>query len=530
MQDLFRFIITELRGSWRYRWHALIAAWAFCLMGWIFVLRMPDVYEAHAQVFVDAESRLAEVMGQVGVAPGVGSQVFVVRQAMLGRPQLEYVASHTGLDQRATNEEELEALFFNLRENIGVATGRTGDSRNLYTISYRDSNRGMALAIVQTLLDTFVKDVLELNDQGSEEATGYLEDQLAHYSGLLSEAERRLAAFKKENVGLLPGESGGVFERLQVEMTSLKATQSDLEVEIDRQSELRRQLTSETPFVPGGGVGSAGATILGSPTEEAIKQLETQRSQLLLAYTDRHPDVVAINEQLALLYVEVERERDAMAGSATGIEGAANSTNPVYQGVQIALNDSSVRIATLRSQIQQRERVVRELNSQINTIPEVEATYSELTRNYAQYQSLYDELLEQRERERMGTAGADREVVSFNITEPPAAGLEPVAPLRGLFLVAVLVIGLGAGGLLAWIFHQMNPVYFDAKTLRQITNRPVLGVISMTWLERNKIQRRFNILSFLTASLALVIVCGVLILFNEQLVSLMGSIFRDSAA
>jgi len=526
MQKLFRFLIMEIRGSWRYRWHAILAAWTLCLLGWVFVLRMPDVYEAHAQVFVDAESRLAEVMGQVGVAPGVGSQVFVVRQAMLGRPQLEYVASHTGLDRRATNEEELEVLLFNLRENIGVATGRTGDSRNLYTITYRDSDRIMALSVVRTLLDTFVEDVLKLNDQGSEQATGYLDDQLAHYSGLLSEAERRLAAFKKENVGLLPGESGGVFERLQIEMASLKEVRSELEVEIDRQAELRRQLTSETPFLTDNGTGSTGAPIPGSPTEEAIKQLQTQRSQLLLAYTERHPDVVAIDEQLTQLYAQQERDREALADNWTGIEGVANSSNPVYQGVQIALNDSSVRVAALRSKLQQRERVVRELNLQIDTIPEVEAKYAELTRNYSQYQSLYGELLEQRERERMGSAGDDRQVVTFNITEPPAAAFEPVAPLRGLFLVAVLVVGLGAGGLLSWVMHQINPVYFDATSLRQATGRPVLGVVSMTWLDRNKMQRRFNVLSFLAASFALVLLCGVVIVFNEQLVDLMSSISR----
>jgi hypothetical protein len=93
----------------------------------------------------------------------------------------------------------------------------------------------------------------------------------------------------------------------------------------------------------------------------------------------------------------------------------------------------------------------------------------------------------------------------------------------------VLVFGLGAGGVLSWVLHQMHPVFFDAKTLREMTHRPVLGVVSLTWLERKQVQRRLNFLSFATASAALVLVCAVLILFNEQLVGLIAS-FRDLSA
>ena len=111
MQDLYHLIQTELRGAWRYRWLALIAAWIVCALGWLLVFSMPDIYEARARVYVDADSRLADVMGEVGVRPGVGSRVYIVRQAMLGRPQLERVARESDLDLRARTEEEKEALL-----------------------------------------------------------------------------------------------------------------------------------------------------------------------------------------------------------------------------------------------------------------------------------------------------------------------------------------------------------------------------------------------------------------------------------
>ena len=206
------------------------------------------------------------------------------------------------------------------------------------------------------------------------------------------------------------------------------------------------------------------------------------------------------------------------------MEGAANPTNPVYQSAQIALNEANVSIAGLRSQVAQLEIAVRRLNGQIETIPEIEAEYSKLTRDYAQYQALYTELLEQKERERMSTVGDDRDVVSFNIVEPAASALEPVAPMRGILILAALVAGIGAGAGVAYLIHMFNPVFLDVSTLRRVTMRPVLGAVSKTWLDRGKVVRRMDISSFAIAGMCLVAVFLGTILFQDLGVEMMQQI------
>ena len=484
------------------------------------MLTMPDIFEARAQVYVDADSRLADVMGQVGATPGVGSRVFVVRQAMLGRPQLERVARETSLDLRAKNEEELEKLIIDIRENIGVLSGRTRQDQNLYTITFRDRDRDIAVDVVQTLLDTFVEDVLELKEKGSEDVSGYLRDQLDHYTGLLSDAENQLAEFKKKYIGLLPGESGDIFERLQREMDALTDLRYNLQIETDRRNELRRQLNSETPYISEAARSAAGLPAPGSATDQSITELESRKADLLLRYTDRHPDVVAIRQQLEQLYINRDAERKARASQLNGIEGVSNATNPVYQNVQISLNQAGVLIAGLKSQIEQSENVVKRLKDQINTIPEVEAEYAELTRDYAQYKTLYDQLLLQRERERMGTVGDDRDIVSFNIIDPPAADLEPVAPNRFILLFGVLIFGICGGVLLAFVMHQLNPVFLGAKSLSEFTGRPVLGIVSMTWVENYNKYHRLDLMAVTIAGAGLFIMFLLLATFGSPIVAL----------
>lgn len=515
MQEILQELRLLIRGMLRYRWVAMAVVWICCLLGWVGVYTMPNIYEARAKVYVDAESRLAKVMGQVGASPGVGTQVFVVQQAMLARPQLEKVAKETGIITRAHNKEEREKLLVDLQNNIVVSTGYRNETRNLYTITFQDQDREMSVAVVQKLLDTFVNDVLHLKEQGSEQVDSYLDEQLKHYSDQLSDAESKLADFKKEYVGLLPGETGGVFDRLQDEMNGLKKLQQELQTELDRREELRRQLATVNPYLPDNATGSAGAGVPGSSTEATIKDLEKRRADLLLTYTDRHPDVVAIDEQLKLLYDKRTQERQALQKSGTGVEGIANATNPVYQNAQIALNQSSVLIAGLRSQLEQRQATVRKLNEQVNSIPEIEAKYAKLTRDYGKFESLYDEIMIRKERERMGKAGEERDVVSFNIIEPPEAPLDPVAPRRALYLIGVFILSLGAGATTAFVLHQVHPVFHDVQTLRQVSRQPVLGAISLTWLEKYRHTRRAGMTSFLLVGCSLLALFAVTLVFQD---------------
>ena len=58
MQSLIIKLLDDLRGSWRFRWLGLAAAWAACLIGWLYVFAMPNVYEAKARVYVDSKTVL----------------------------------------------------------------------------------------------------------------------------------------------------------------------------------------------------------------------------------------------------------------------------------------------------------------------------------------------------------------------------------------------------------------------------------------------------------------------------------------
>jgi polysaccharide chain length determinant protein (PEP-CTERM system associated) len=506
--DLLEELVRAVKGSWRYRLHALATAWALCLIGWAVVLSMPDVYEARARVFVDTSSRLREVLGTIAFQPDIESRVNIVRQAMLGRPQLEKVAAESGLASEVDSKEDRDRLIAGLTETIGISAGRSGADRNLFRITYAHEQREMAIKVVDSLLNAFVEDVLQQKARGADAAQQFLREQIEHYSEQLAAADQRLADFKRENVGLLPGDGGDYFGRMQLELAALEQLRSDLRVAESKRNELQRQLSGETPDLPEGAVG---VNVPGSlDVDVRIAALVRSLDELLLRYTEQHPEVIGLREQIAQLRQQRAEEMRALAGA----EGVTLATNPVYQSVQIAFNDAKVEVATLQAKIADSERKAAELRELLDTMPEVEAELARLTRDYANTKALYDQLVAQLERERLVNDGDDREVVNFQVIDPPMASVDPVAPRRTLLLLGVIVFGFAAGGGLAYLLNMLNPVFDDAKQLRVLAGLPVAGVVSLALGPREMLARRFRMLCYGGMVAGLLVTGGAVVIFR----------------
>ena len=200
----------------------------------------------------------------------------------------------------------------------------------------------------------------------------------------MSDAEQRLADFKKKNVGMMPGEQGDYFSRLQNEMDAAKKAEATLSVALSRREELQRQLKGEAPFVAGanstlGGGGQKSNGGGGGDTSTRIQEAQTRLDELLLRFTDKHPDVVATRETVEQLKQRRQAEIEALRRGDPGAAAAAGaSSNPVYQSIQLALNQTEVEIASLRGELGERQRKVTQLRGLVDTVPEVEAGFSRL--------------------------------------------------------------------------------------------------------------------------------------------------------
>ncbi len=501
MHEQLTFLLNELRSAWRFRWLALVAAWVLALGGWGAVANMPDQFEATARVYVDTTSELREIIGNQIIESDVDAQLAFVRQALLGRVQLEEVARQSDLALRAENSQQFDTLVDRLRNGVEISVsgdGRRRGPENLYTIRYKDHDRDMALSVVDTILTTFVEDTMGGRRERSASARQFLERQVREYEQRLAESEERLAAFRREHADVLPGSEGNYFNRLQNETAALEEAEQRLELAESRRNRLQQRLRAASTGIelPADGEDAPAGSI-----DARIREAEDRLEELLLRFTDRHPDVVATRETLERLR---ERREEQLAAMADGDGVAAGaSTNPVYQALQISLNEIEVEIASLEADLRRRQNRVDRLRAAMDEVPEVEAQLARLNRDYDVVNAQYQSLLASLETERLTREARETDQVEFRVIDPPSAPNSPVAPNRPVLLLGMLFFGLGGGGGLAFLLSQLRPVFPTPKVLHEATGLPVIGSVSLTWRERHRTRRRAELFSFALGCVAL---------------------------
>jgi polysaccharide chain length determinant protein (PEP-CTERM system associated) len=492
VRDLLILIEAHIRGMWRYRWRALIVTWVLFLTGWVGVALVPPVYEASARIYVDTENAIGPLLRGIAPTSNVLNEVTVVTREMLSRPNLAEVARETDLDLRAETAEEFEDLLVDLAKEISVI----GSRDNIYSIQFQDPSRQKAVAVVESLVNTFVERSLGANRNESSQAQSFLQEQINDYEARLTAAEDRLARFKRQNVEFMPGQRGDYFSRLQSAEATLATTRGRLRLAEERRAELLRQIEGEEPVfglmpieTASGGSGFTGGK---------IRELESQLEELRLRYTDKHPRITQILETIELLRNQQAEEQQPAENAGARAAGAASlDTNPVYQNMRIQLSNTEVEGASLRAEVRQQQSEVQNLKTLVDTVPQVEAELGRLNRDYGVVKAKYEQLLAQLETANIGEdVEQSIDNVQFRIIDPPFAGLIPAGPQRHLMLSGVLLLSLGFGVALTFLLNQIHPVFFTGRAVTAVTGLPVLGSVSLflnteEWQEKRRGRRQF---------------------------------------
>jgi polysaccharide biosynthesis transport protein len=490
MNSLYDEFRIAVHSVWNRRWLALAVAWGVCLLGWLVVAMIPNKYESKALIQVRTQSMLSD---QVGINPqDQRKNIQELGQTLTSSPNLAKVIRGTDLGSTIATDRELAGKIEGLRANIEVKP----EQDNFFAITVKQSSGKLARDVVQKLIDVAEEDSIAGDRKETSQTLRFLNAQIDARGKELQAAEAKRVAYETQNLGLLPG-VGSVSQRMEASRAELSQIDSQLIQARSALAALNGQLagtpsTLSTPSMGGSGAPSA----LG----QAQGELASMRAR---GFTDSHPDVIAIRNQISNL-------RSQGGGSSGG--GGYKTPNPAYSSLQSMRAEREASVSALSARKSALQSDMAQLAAKQTAEPGVAAEYQRINRDYEALKAQYDKMLVNREQISLrGQVETQTDAVQFRVVKEPSFSSVPAAPNRPLLLAGVLIAGIGAGVGAAFALGHLQTSFPTAAKLERASGLPVIGSISQMLTGEERMQRKQRMKLFYGASGGLVCVFALLL-------------------
>jgi len=473
------------------RWFALGVAIAVAVVCAIGVVLVPSRYEAKAQVYVDTQSVLKPMMAGLTYQPDIDMQVRMLARTLVSRPNVEKLVSNPALGLDITDAAARESLVTRLMEKIKVEPAST---TNLYDIKFRGESPETAQRLVQVMVQMFADASIGEKRRDTQDAGRFIEEQIRSYEATLVEAENRLKDFKVRNFGVTGVSNQDYYSRVSALTDMVSKLRTELGAAEQARDAYRRELAVEDPQLP-----AELAPRVGNPAaleaEDRLKAQKANLDELLRRFTEAHPDVISARRVIAQLEAEEKLRKEAEA-RVPGKAGKA-ATSPVYQKLRVSLAEAEAQVASLRSQLSMHQAQLEQIRGSSSQRPQVEAELAQLNRDYEVIRKNYDAMVARREAATLGARlDSGSHYAEFRVIEPARASGSAVFPNRLHLALMSIVASLLAGAGVALFVDSLRPAFDEAKSLEQISGRPVIGTVSKLVTPQGVRERRARHLRF----------------------------------
>lgn len=495
MLDQFTEVLYFAKGVARNKWLVTLVAWVFCIGGWTVTYKLPDVYESSARVHVDTRTMLRPLLRGLAIQSDIRGLVAIMKKLMFTQENMLKIAETSGMDVDRSSDKSVQAVVKELKSNLTIQSGRA----EIFAIIYESKDPQNAKNVVQAVLSVFSEQAQSSTLGDVDSAQRFIDNQIREYEQRLRNAERARENFKRDNIGLLPGQVGegqlNVIQsiRQEIESSEMKATELR-----SRKTVLQAQLTEA--MESGEAWGLTGDATDGSALGMQIEQLRRRKSELLLKYTASHPNIMSMNAEIDMLAKRKTAE-DKVRGPS-----AAVMANPYTQSIKMEQNKIDTDIATIHSRIYSLNKKLNKEDEQLNSRLTIETEMSNLNRDYDTIKKNYLALIDRREQARMSSS-VDTQVsaLKFKVVDPPNMPGEPSSPDRKVYYSVILLLGNIIGLAVALLVVFIRPSFVEAKHLKEVTGLPILGTISEVVNDTQLRKNRYRMIQFSLVNILLLL-------------------------
>ena len=491
-------------------------------------LLLPNVYRSEATILVESP-QISRGLVASTVTTYADQRIESIRQEVMSRSKILDLVKKFDLYPKQRERISTDALVKMVQKAISVrplsASVKSGKSNNpgqvtvAFNLSFEGKSPPKVQGVVNDLTSFFLTKNLNAVKASAKGTTDFLEKQTDKVKETVSEVDRKIATFKEAHLEELPE-----FMRLnlqKVEKTNDRINNIDREILALKEQSItvKYRLAFVNPYS-----GSRGAIL---SEAERLQQLEMRYTELKSKYSESHPDVKAVENEIAILrntvdqsrdsnqkrdrlrqleqhlsqllsryseqhpvvrrikaeMKEIEKELEMEESSGKNIPetesvNMRNVTNPAYINLQSELDRINLRITSLEIEKKELMEEEEQIYTKMRTMPDIEKQYKDLL---LERENLRRNLNELQKKLQVATVAEGMEEgqlgEKFTITEPAFLPDEPYKPNRMAMMLLGLVLGLGASVGMAALKEYSDHSVRLPEEIESLTGHTVLAII-----------------------------------------------------
>ena len=467
---------------------------------------LPNVYVASATLLVEPQT-ISKKLIESGVAESdLNNRLHLMTMQILSRPRLSKVIDdlklYPDLSEEKTREEVIEEMRKHIRVEPVLPELETPELRgrstreieiNTFRLYFSYDNAVTAAAVANRLANDFIDEHIKERVQLSGDTSEFIEAELQRLQGRIRDVEAQTAQVKADNPGRLPEDMATNQRLLENAIDNLRRAQRELAEAQSDEAFYRQQ--------------SLQAQAVALPNDEGNPERRLEMLQIKLGeyrsrgFTEKHPDIVATQQEIAQLQQRIEAE------------GGAKETprSLPQQQAEAEVRRAQLKIQAGQQDIERLTKQVEEVQTRIATSPRVEEQLLGLRREYDSLLKSVDEYGAKR-LEASTAANMERRQKGeqFRVLDSAVPPPDPASPRRLVIIVVGLMLGLALGGGVGLLLESADSSFHGARDLQQKLRIPVLAEIPAILLDADRAAaRRHRIrVAIATAAVVLFVLAG----------------------
>lgn len=333
-----------------------------------------------------------------------------------------------------------EFMFPWIQESLTVAP--TSEKGSVLQLAYEDNIPERAQIILNAIAEAYKEQSIEAKNTSAKGTLEFIDQQLKGINSALQNSATNLENFKSSHIVIDPKEKGIIATQ---KLSELQTQRNEIEMQESVLVNLLNYINSnkDSNGIDAGSMSQVSAPILS--LIEKIQAADNARTSMVIDYTENHPSVIKVTEQLVKLKANLR---------AT---------------IESSLRGMRQRQATL-------DQIIAQQNAALEAIPAQEKQLSQLSNSFTVNQKVYEYLLQKRAE----TAIVESSSVSaVRVIDAALVGADPIKPKKLLIVLVGMILGSIIGIAQAFLRNYLANTIQTISDVEKHTPLPLYSVLPL---------------------------------------------------